>query len=165
MAPRHSYFFRLPAVLAAFVVTFSVMACLVGPLARVRAQQQGIVWSDQEKPILEKIRTLRKLPDDQRAHTTKELALQIRQLPGGTNKVSLANGLANLSTEGDFGRDTLQEVATTLAGALREHPMPATPKGGPPAPYVELAELIRYEHMEGSLDDPQYAAAVSKLDA
>jgi hypothetical protein len=41
------------------------------------------------------------------------------------NKVKLANGLASLSTEGDFGHDTLQEVATTLAGALREYPLPA----------------------------------------
>jgi peroxiredoxin len=141
------------------------MACLAGPLPSARAQRQPIVWSDQEKPILEKIRTLRKLPDEQRARTTKELALEIRQLLAGMNKVTLANSLANLSTEGDFGRETLQEVTTTLAGALREHPLPATPKGGPPAPYVELAELIRYEHVDGSLDDAQYAAAVSKLDA
>jgi peroxiredoxin len=123
------------------------------------------VWSDQEKPIIEKIRTLRKLPEEQRAHATRDLALQIRQLPAGMNKVRLANSLAGLSTEGDLGRDTLQEVATTLAGALREHPLPATPKGGPPMPYFELAQLIRYEHVEGSLDDPQYAAAVSQLDA
>lgn len=133
--------------------------------SRGRAQNQPqVVWTEQEKPILEKIRSLRKLPDDQRARTTKELALQIRQLEPGMNKLRLAVGLAHLSTEGDFGQDTLQEVATTLAVALKEHPLPATPKG-PPEPYVELASLVRYEHVTATLDDPQYAAAVKELDA
>ncbi|MFZ0818550.1 MAG: TlpA disulfide reductase family protein [Candidatus Acidiferrales bacterium] len=110
------------------------------------------------------MRGLRDLPDDVRARTTKQLAMDIRQLPAGPNKVVLANGLANLSTEGDFGRDTLQEVATTLAAALREHPVRAD-KDEPPPPYVELAQLVRYEHVQASLDDPQFAAAMSKLDA
>ncbi len=88
------------------------------------ARQSAIVWNDQEKPIAQQIGTLRSLPDDVRARTTKQLALQIRQLPAGANKLTLANSLANLSTEGDFGRDTLQEVTTTLAEALREHPVP-----------------------------------------
>ena len=164
MQPRNSRYFTIRSVLFASVISFCAAAFLFGHLSSTRSQQQQIVWSDQEKPILEKIRTLRKLPDEQRARTTKELALQIRQLPAGLNKVRLANSLANLSTEGDFGHDTLQEVATTLAGALREHPLPATPKG-PPMAYVELAQLIRYEHMQGSLDDPQYAAAIARLDA
>lgn len=132
--------------------------------AKAGAQQQQIVWTDQEKPIVDKLKTLRKLPHDERTHTTKELALQIRQLPAGMNKLRLANGLANLATEGDFGGDTLQEVTTTLALALREHPLPATPKG-PPMEYVELAQLVRYEHMQGAVDDPQYTAAVARLDA
>lgn len=125
---------------------------------------QQVVWSEQERPILEKIRTLRKLPDQERARTTKDLALQIRQLPAGINKVTLANSLANLSTEGDFGRDTLSEVAATLSGALRENPLPATPQG-PPPPYVELAQLVRYEHVGAPLDDQQYAAAAAGLEA
>jgi len=129
-----------------------------------RAQAQKIVWSDQEKPILEQMRTLRKLPEEQRARTTKQLALQIRQLPAALNKVRLANNLASLSTEGDLGQDTLQEVATTLADSVREQPVPAG-KNGPAMPYVELAELVRYEHVKLTLDDPQFAAAVSKLEA
>ncbi len=31
--------------------------------------------------------------------------------------------------------------------------------------YVELAQLVRYEHMQASLDDPQLAAAMQKLEA
>ena len=44
------------------------------------------VWSAQEAPIHEALRGLRKLPDDVRAGTTKELALKIRQLPATENK-------------------------------------------------------------------------------
>src|SRR6476661_10204093 len=84
--------------------------------------QQKTVWSTQEQPIAEQIKGLRKLDDTVRARTTKDLALEIRQLPVGPNKLQLAGALANLSTEGDFGRDTLQEVTTTLASALREQP-------------------------------------------
>src|ERR1700722_12605004 len=95
----------------------------------MRAQAQKTVWSDSEKPIVEAIRTLGKLPDDERARTTKQLALQIRQLPAGLNKVRLANSLAHQSTEGDLGRDTLQEVGTTLAGSVREHPVSSGQNG------------------------------------
>jgi len=132
--------------------------------ASLRAQEQQVIWSDQEKPIAEQIRGLRALPDDVRPHVTKNLAIEIRQLPVTPNKLRLANSLAMLSTEGDFGHDMLQEVATTLAAALREQPLPAK-QGQPPRPYVELAELVRYEHVEATLDDPQFTAAISKIEA
>jgi len=126
--------------------------------------QDKIVWSDQEKPIVEQLHGLRKLDDSVRARTTKDLALQIRQLPVAPNKLKLAVGLASLSTEGDFGRDTLQEVTTTLALALREQP-PAARSGEPDSRYVELASLVRYEHMQAAADNPQFAAAMAKLEA
>ncbi len=132
--------------------------------AETRVQGQQIVWSNQEKPILEDIRTLRKLSEGSRAKTTKQLALKIRQLPAGLNKVRLATMLAGLSKEGDAGKDTLQEVATTLAEALRENPIPAGPRG-PEMPYSELAKLVHYEHVQVNLDDPQYTAAMSKIEA
>jgi peroxiredoxin len=136
----------------------------VSPLS---AQAQQVVWTKQEKPLADQIGHLRDLPDDVRARITKQLAMQIRQLPAAPNRLRLANDLANLSTEGDFGRDTLQEVATTLAAALRERPVPKSANGtGQPAmQYVELAQLVRYEHMQASLEDPQFAAAMSKLEA
>ena len=126
------------------------------------ARQSKIVWNDQEKPIAQQIGTLRSLPDDLRARTMKQLALQIRQLPAGAHKPALANALANLSTEGDFGRDTLQEVTTTLADALREHPVPEE-KGQPAPPYIELAQLVRYEHMRAASDSLEFSAAMAKL--
>jgi peroxiredoxin len=149
------------AVLSGAIFLFAAATCFIHSQL-LHAQGQEIVWTSQEKPIFEQIRTLRQLPDDTRARVTEDLALQIRQLPAGENKVRLVLDLANLSTEGDFGLDTLQEVTTTLAGALREHPVPRE-KDGPAAPYMELAELVRYEHVQASLDDPQFAAAAAKM--
>jgi peroxiredoxin len=152
------------------VAVFAASLCLAAAgllLSRppyLRSQDQKVVWSKQEKPIADQIGGLRGLPDDVRARTTRNLAIEIRQLAVAPNKLRLANDLANLSTEGDFGRDTLQEVATTLATALRENPVQAK-QGQPPAPYVELAQLVRYERVQASLDDPQFAAAISKLEA
>ena len=126
--------------------------------------QSKITFTDQEKPIVSQLQGLRSLSDEQRVGATKQLALQIRALPAGEHKVILANALAALSTEGDFGHDTLQEVTTTLEQALRESPVKG--KGSEPAePYVELASLVRYEHMQASLDNPQFAAAMSRLEA
>jgi peroxiredoxin len=130
----------------------------------VSPAQNKIVWSSQEKPILQEIRTLRSLPNDVRANTTKQLALEIRQLPSGANKLTLANALASLSTEGDFGRDALQEVTTTLAEALRQHPVPEE-QDRPAMEYIELAQLVRYEHMQASSDSPEFSAAMMKLEA
>jgi len=140
-----------------------LMGICVAPLM-CRAQQNQIIWSDQEKPIVQQIGGLRSLADDVRAVTTKQLALQIRQFPAGAHKVILANALANLSTEGDFGRDTLQQVTTTLADALREHPVPEE-NGKPAEPYFELAMLVRYEHMRSDSDSPEFAAAMKQLEA
>lgn len=151
----------VPIRVSSMLLLASILILAGGSGARSRSQQK-VVWSEQEKPILEKIRMLRKLPEEERARTTKGLALQIRELSPGMNKVRLAYSLASLSTEGDLGRDTVQEVATTLAVALKEHPLLATPKG-PPAPYVELASLVRYEQVNATLDDPQYTAAAAQL--
>ena len=125
--------------------------------------QDKVVWSTQEQPIVDEIRTLRKLDDTVRARTTRDLALQIRQLPVVPNKLRLAEALANLSTEGDFGRDTLQEVTTTLATAAHEQP-PAGKAGEPNSVYVELASLVKYEHMHADSDNPQFAEALAKLE-
>jgi peroxiredoxin len=107
---------------------------------------------------------LRSLPDDTRAQQTRQLALDIRTLPPGENKLKLAEGLANLSTEGDFGRDALQQVATTLATALTEHPVPEE-HGDPASPYLELAQLVRYEHVQAFVDSPQFGRAMAELEA
>ncbi len=148
-------------------------------LPQAFAQKKEVIWSADEKPLAEQIHGLRSLPDDVRAETTRSLAIKIRQLPANENKLRLAFGLANLSTEGDFGHGTLQEVATTLAQTLKERPLPwpaQKDSGGtssatnpaprqPAAPYVELASLVRYEHVDASLDNDQYLAALARLEA
>jgi peroxiredoxin len=123
------------------------------------SEKEEIVWSGQENPIQEQIHNIRKLPDDVRAGTTKTLALQIRQLPAAPNKLRLAMGLAGRATEGDFGHDTLQEVATTLEAAIKEE----SPKEQDP--YLELASLARYEHVNTALDSPEYSAAIARLES
>ena len=153
---------RLSRSDTATAVTF-IVACLILVPSFLSAQEK-IVWSDQEKPIVEQIRGLRKLDDTVRARTTKDLALQIRVLPVVPNKLVLADALANLSTEGDFGRDTLQEVTTTLAMALREQPPKGKP-GEPASTYVELASLVRYEQMQAESDDRQFLEAMAKLES
>jgi peroxiredoxin len=139
------------------VITGVVLIFFLG--ATLLAQKQEIVWSDQEKPIVEQLHNIRNLPDNVRVGVTKDLALRIRQLPVVPNKLRLAMGLAGRATEGDFGHDTLQEVATTLADAIREQP----PKEQDA--YLELASLVRYEHVSAALDSRQYAAAMAKLEA
>ena len=155
-----------PASRAVLLASFFLLIAgprLNGPTS-LRAQSQQPVWTPDQKPLADKIENLRELPDDVRALATKQLALQIRQLPASENKVTLAEDLSNLSTEGDFGRDTLQEVSTTLASSLSEHPIPQV-KGQPAEPYLELAQLVRYEHMDATSDNPQYAAAMARLKA
>jgi len=127
------------------------------------APAQRFAWSDAEKAIAGRMK-LRQLPDDERARATRQLALDIRQLPPTPGRVALASQLTNLSTEGDFGRDTLQEVATTLAESLRANPLPDS-DGKPASAYVQLAQLIRYEGMRVLFDAPQLAAAMAKLTA
>jgi peroxiredoxin len=169
-------------LMVAFLALASVLA--VEPAL---GQRKEAAWSADEQPIVDQIHGLRSLPDDVRAKTTKDLALQIRKLPASGNKLRLALGLANLSTEGDLGHDTVQEVATTLAGTLRENPVPwdepkkhkgkdapaimvpLAPAREPASPYKELALLARYEHVEVSPDftreTEQYRAAVAQLEA
>jgi len=127
-------------------------------------QKQPIVWSDREKPIMQQLQHLRELADAERSSATKQLAIQIRQLPVAGNKEALAFQLAMLATEGDPGSGTLQEVATTLAQALREQPFKGS-QGKPPEPYVVLAQLVRYEHVQTSLADPRFADAMANLEA
>jgi peroxiredoxin len=124
------------------------------------AQTTGM--TGQEKAIHDRM-GLRKLPDGERARVTKDLALEIRELPASVNKLNLASSLANLATEGDFGRDTLQEVTTTLSGALRENPV-AAQDGHIAMPYIQLARLVRYEGMQAKLDSPHFVTAMTQLE-
>ena len=150
---------------AVFYLCFITLGVLLWRPGDLASQKQQVVWSGKEQPILEEIRKLRQLSSDyEHARSAQQLAVKIGDLPATENKVRLAFFLASRSTEGDFGHDTLQSVATTLAHALTEHPI-VEKNGQPAAPYIALAELVRYEHVETSLDAPQFTAALAKLEA
>lgn len=122
-------------------------------------QQSKTAWTHSEGLIRSQIQNLRNLPDNKRATATNDLALSIRRLPVTPGKRNLAIALANLVTEGDPGHETLQETATTLTLAL--HDQPATSDD----PYFTLAQLVRYEHVEASIDDARFRKALMALDA
>jgi peroxiredoxin len=113
--------------------------------------------------IADEISKLRSLSDKERPLATIKVATEISALPPGIEKVKLADGAANLVTEGDQGQDALQAVADALSKALAETPIPAKPvpanNDQPPMPYFDLARLARYEHVTVSLDDPLYKKA------
>jgi peroxiredoxin len=120
---------------------------------------QKVVYTRQELDLIEKVRTLSVFPVEKRGAMMKDIALGIRRLPAGANKLRLADSLAFLSTAGDPGQATLQEVATTLADAMREQPVK------PVSAYSDLAQLVHYEHVKVSLDDPKFAATIAKFEA
>lgn len=99
--------------------------------------------------------------DDDRAVATKALANQIRLLSKSAEKLGLAYGLANLSTEGDFGRDTLQEVTSTLELAVNELPGDSSAKFA----FDELAQLSRYEGMRIATKSPAFNQSLFELEA
>lgn len=141
------------------------MVCLLGAVVTIQSiyAQQPMAWTPQERSIIKQIQGLRQLPDSTRGRVTKKLALEVRQLSPSENKVRLATGLATLSTEGDpGGRETVQEVATTLAGALGEHPAPANNEQ-PAMPYAVLAAMVHFERVKVSVDSPEFATALAQM--
>jgi peroxiredoxin len=144
---RYSFRVRHLGILASLFLVVTVVA-----------QPPQPEWTNREKPIADQIGRLRNLPDYIRGNTQRELALQIRALGASPNKLRLAMGLASRATEGDFGRDNLQEVTSTLEKAIAEQ-RPASQD-----PYLELASLVRYEHMNASIGSPQFIAAMKRLE-
>jgi thiol-disulfide isomerase/thioredoxin len=146
------------------VILLVLGVCLFIAGLVVSARSQEVPWTKREDAVFDRIHHLRDLPDDVRGRSTKQIAIDIRGLPTKAHRQDLATALASLATEGDFGHDTLQEVANTLAGALREDPPPMM-KNEPAPPYVILAQLVRYEHVEAAVDNPQFTAALANLAA
>jgi thiol-disulfide isomerase/thioredoxin len=115
-----------------------------------------------ESSISKQLDGLRQLPEAQTPAAALKAATDIRALPAGEAKVRLADTLAHLVTEGDLGAEALQATADALSEALAGSPVPAK-KDQPPPPYVDLARLVRYEHLTTTLKDPLYAKASENL--
>jgi len=154
------------------------LACLAiaAPGPPLYADDEEPVYTAEQKPIAEDIGKLRSVPDDARGAATGDLAMRIRALPASANKLRLAVDLASRSTEGDFGRVTLEQVAAMLAAAVRESPLPWTelPAGEmkfeaalmPALAYQTLAQLARYEGVSVPLnDDAHFRTALARLAA
>lgn len=122
----------------------------------------ALLHADNQSRIISRMQNLRSLNATQRPAATAQLATDIRALPPSLDKVKLADSLAHLVTEGDQGQDTIQAVTDTLRQSLSETPIPAK-KGEPPMPYMDLANLVRYEHASADLSDPLYAQAMQTL--
>ena len=73
---------------------------------------------------------------------TRKLALEIRALPNAKAKLGLAISLSNFATEGDFGRDTLHDVAVSITDTIREKSAPCADF------FAELARLVHYEGVD-----------------
>ncbi|MGA3079918.1 MAG: TlpA disulfide reductase family protein [Terracidiphilus sp.] len=108
--------------------------------------------------INKQLESYRSIPADQRPPIFIKLAADIRVLPAGPKKVQLADSLVNETTEGDNGSEALQAAADTLAKSLAESPVPAK-KDQPPEPYTDLAKLVRFMHVDATLDDPLFVKA------
>ena len=131
-------------------VFLAVIIFCAAPSASAQATPQAIANG---------IKQLRSLNTVQRPVATLRLAGEVNTLPAGADKLKLADMLSNLVTEGDQGHTTIQAVASTLANALSQAPIPAQ-NGRPPAPYFDLARLVYYEHVTVALHDPRLAEAI-----
>jgi peroxiredoxin len=119
--------------------------------------------SKEGEAILKRIIAARELPNRERASEIVEIARTIGNTASGDEKVTLASLLMGSATEGDLGKRTLQVAADTLVQALKNSAVP--PDHGQPAyPYVQLAQVERYEGTRVSIDDPEYREALKSVD-
>jgi peroxiredoxin len=130
----------------------TIAAAVLAGVAAIFAQTQAPL-TDQEKSISARLRQLRSLPDDEWTKAVAQLAGQIGELPPGAGKQRLIAGLTGLA-----GRETLQSIANTLADVISGLPEDLRV-------YDTLARLVRYEHLQVSVDDPRYRSAMAKLEA
>jgi thiol-disulfide isomerase/thioredoxin len=122
----------------------------------------SFLHADNQSKLVSRMQSLRSLSAAERPMATVQLANDIRALPASQDKVRLADSLAHLVTEGDQGQDTIQAVADTLRQSLVETPVPEK-KSQPPMPYIDLANLVRYEHAQEDWNDPVFAQAMQSL--
>lgn len=146
----------LSLVVAVLVLAFAASTAF--------AQQPPAAPQDpQVAAIKAQLKGLRGVPDAERGAATRKLATEIVALPATPVKLGLAMHLAGLSTEGYFGEGVLDEVGSMLRQVLVEQPQKAD-KGQPNGAYVELATLVRYEHVKAALDEPQFQQALQQLE-
>jgi peroxiredoxin len=145
---------RYPDLAAVFGEAPTVLATAPAGARPARPQP-----SPEATAISKSMGTMRSLAtDEERAALVNKLAGEIRALPSAGERLMLASSMCNLSTEGDLGKAALNAAASTLALALKD-----AGTGGI-SQYMELASLIRYEHVTVPPADPALNAATSVLE-
>jgi peroxiredoxin len=124
----------------------------------VSAVAQGPSPLEVVQALDQECRQLKNAEEDVRRPAVRKLLARIRQQPPQF-EVALAWNAAVDHADGS-DRDTLQEIADTLAKALRDAPE----KQRTPSAYRTLAELARYDQVSVSLDDSRYSAAMRDLE-
>ena len=90
-----------------------IVACLLSASVILGAQN----WIDQAKSIQDQVHRLRSLPDAERAKVTKQLAMQIRQLPAAAPKSELDRHLTWTRFTVDMSKDGLVVLAISDVNA------------------------------------------------
>jgi len=122
----------------------------------------ALIAQVKESTIVDQLKSLRSVAVAQKPAEVIKIAGEIGAFPAGDKKVQLADSLVHLVTEGDQGSDARQAAADALAKALAGSPV-APQKDEVPMPYLDLANMVRYEDAAIKLDDPLYAKATQKL--
>ena len=136
---------------------FQAMAIENGAVRPARATGPRPTPAPELAAIQKSMGQLRALPTDaDRAKLVLQIVADICALPPSIAKLGPASSLGNLVTEGDLGKEALGAVASTIALALKETP-------GNAANYVELARLVRYEHLAPLPADPALDVADALL--
>jgi peroxiredoxin len=139
------------------IIKIGVILCVLclfaaGTVAQERSPLEIAQALDQES------RRLEDAQEDVRIPAVRKLLARIREQPPQF-EITLAWNVA-IDHAGGSDRGALQDIADTLAKALRDAPKnPITSSA-----YRTLAELARYDQVSVSLDDPQYLAAVRDLE-
>jgi peroxiredoxin len=123
-----------------------------------RARQTAAAATPAAAAIRGKMKPFRSLPTDaDRARLVIEVASEIRALPNRPEKLSLARGVCSGVTEGELGHAALSAAADALAEGIKGTTARADA-------YIELASLVRYEHVAKPMEGPALDAALALLE-
>lgn len=112
--------------------------------------------------VMSELRSFATSTTPQSPATIVKIATDIRALPASQLKLQLADGLAHLASRVDPGVAAFQSIADTLVQSLAESSTSGA-GGQSAALYLDLAKLIRYEHVTITLEDPLLTEAIKKL--
>ena len=148
------------------VVSFSILLdCTLILLTASAYARDKIVWSDQEKPIVEQIsrpaqaRRQRARPNDQGSRAADSAAAGCPQ-QADASAGALARFLDRRRLRPRHAAGSHHHARDGSARAPSARRNPATRM----ITLRELASLVRYEHMQATSDNPQFAEAMAQLE-